>query len=810
MNTKQTLKKALPYLVAVALFLLAAYLYFAPQTEGKVLQMNDITQYEGMSRDIKEHIASTGEDPQWTGAAFGGMPAYLINIKYPAMILKDASQKVLNFIGQPASLLFLAMLSFWIMLLLWGVSPWIAIVPALAYGFSTYSILIIGAGHITKMLAFAYAPLMAGGVAYTLRGKRMLLGALLTALFASLEIAANHPQITYYFAIVVAALWINEAVAALRSKGIPKFLKSTALLLVAAVFALGSNFSYLYYTYLHSSDTIRGGSELSADSQSSGKGLDLGYATAWSYGIDETVTLLIPNFEGGASSGSFSSDGQVAQSLTPYNARQLAPQLPSYWGKQPYTAGPTYIGAAILFLAILGLFVLKGAQKWWLVVVSLLAILLAWGSNFMPLTELMFRTLPGYDKFRTVSMILVVVQWAVPLMAALWLSKAWNGEMQRKELMRGLKWSFVTVGGLTLFLALFGRMIFSFDAPIDQRMGLPADVLTAMRSERGAMLAADSWRSFAMVALSAGAVWLFATERIKRWALALLLGAIVTFDLVQVDTRYLSWDSFVRPQKSVIAPTAADTEILQDTSKGYRVANFADGVNLFSDATTSYFHRSVGGYHGAKLARYQDLIDYQLSRRNPEAYNMLNTKYFITTNRETGQTEAVLNPDANGAAWFVDNIVWADSAEAEMRALDTVSTRSTAVVARRFEKILEGKPLGEGKIELLDYTPNRLVYQYDSAEGGVAVFSEIYYPKGWSARVDGRESDFFAADYVLRAMPLPAGRHTVEFRFRAPNFELTEWITMAFSITILCGLALYVAAVLVRRRIAAKKLRQNE
>lgn len=803
MKDKKDILKWLPYVGAVLLFLLLSLLYFEPQMEGKALSMGDITQYEGMSRDIKQ-MQAEGEDPQWTGNAFSGMPAYMINIEYPSMVIKNWSTDLANAFGRPAVLIFLALVGFWAMLLLWGVSPWVAIVPAIAYGFSTYSILIIGAGHITKMFAFAYAPLLVGGVAYTLRGRRIILGGLLTALFATLQIAANHPQITYYFAFVIVALWVNELIRAIREKWLGRFAKATVVLAVAAVLAVGANLSSLYYTAQHQPDTTRGGSELATSGGGESGGLDIAYATAWSYGRTESLNMFIPNLMGGSSSGGFATDGQVASSLRPYGARSLATQLPAYWGDQPMTAGPTYVGAAALLLAVLALVLLRGREKWWLVVVSVFAWLLSLGSNLMWFTELMFEWLPAYDKFRAVSTALVVVQWSVPLLGALVLWRIWQERYDRRTLLVGVAKAAAILGGIALVFILFGRQMFSFEAAYDGQMGLPADVLAAMQVERASMLVADAVRSLVFVALTAGVIALFAWGKIKRCVMLALVGVLVGVDMIGVDVRYLSWDDFVRPAETTIQPTEANRQIMADGELGYRVANLA--VSTFNDATTSYFHRSVGGYHGAKLARYQDLIDHQLLRGNPEVYDMLNTKYFIVADKESGAPQAVLNEGANGAAWFVEDVVWASTPTEEMRALDGIDTRTEAVVETRYREMLEGVRLGDGSVELIKYKPNHLSYRCNSAEGGLCVFSEVFYNKGWKAYVDGWEADYLRADYLLRAMVLPEGEHIVEWRYRAPKFDLVEGITLTFSLVILGGLVLYgvVEIIRCRRRKVAK------
>ena len=795
MKQLKNIKSWLPYAGAVLLFLALSLFYFAPQMEGKQLSMGDITQYEGMAHDIKQ-MQAEGEDPQWTGNAFGGMPAYMINIEYPSMLIKNWSSALAGFMGRPAVLIFLALVGFWAMLLMWGVNPLVAIVPAIAYGFSTYSILIIGAGHITKMFAFAYAPLLVGGVAYTLRGGRLVLGGLLTALFAALQIGANHPQITYYFAFVILAMWINSLVLAIREKRVPHFVKATLVLVGAAVVAVGANLSSLYYTAEHQPDTTRGGSALATGGGDGSEGLDIAYATAWSYGRTESLNMFIPNLMGGSSAGGFEPNGLVADALRPYGARSLATSLPAYWGDQPGTAGPTYLGAAALFLAVLSMFLLKGREKWWLLGVSVFAILLAWGSNFMWFTELMFKILPAYDKFRAVSTALVVVQWSVPMLAALVLWRIVKGEFGKEELFKGLAWAAGITGGVALVVWMLGGQMFSFSAPMDSRLGLPADIVLAMEQERALMLRDDALRSLIMVLLAAGSVALFAWSKIKRTTLLVLLGALVTVDMVGVDSRYLFWDDFVEPAKTEIVPTEANLQIMEDGELGYRVANFA--VSTFNDATTSYFHRSVGGYHGAKLSRYDDLIRYQLQRGNPEAYDMLNTKYFIV--EEEGKPVAMINEGANGPAWFVSEIAYATSAQEEMALLDEVDTEYTAIVSAEYADMLKGVTLSEGSISLVKYRPNNLVYRYNSAEGGLCVFSEVYYDKGWKAYIDGREADYLRVDWLLRGMVVPAGSHTIEWRFRAPMFDLVEGVTLCFSLIILGGLAAWAIVAVVKKR----------
>ena len=810
--SKTIIRRLAPAAAALVVFFVVSAAYFAPQFRGEVLPQHDVVQYEGMAKDISDMRAATGEDPQWTGGMFGGMPAFLINVAYPAQIVKRTVGQVVKLIDTPAAFLFFAMTAMWLMLLVFGVDPWVGIVPALAYGLSTYFLLIIGAGHITKMWALVYAPLMMGGAWMTLRGN-MWAGGALTALTASLEIGANHPQITYYFLLAMSAFWISEGIAAFREKHLGDFWKRTAVLAAAGILAAGSNFSPLWYTASHSKETMRGGSELASTSETSQDGLTLDYATAWSYGRTESLNLLIPDFMGRESATTFSPDGEVAAVLNEYGLRGAAQQLPAYWGSQPYTGGPTYLGAATIFLAALGIALARGRNKWWIVAVSVLMLLLAWGRNLMWFTELAFDLLPGYNKFRTVSMALVVVQWAVPLLGALALMRLWRGEIPRQRLLRALAWAAGVTGGLCLLLAVAGSAFFDFGRAestgmmteqfrqlfeannmqdylqrgMDAEMGIATG--NAMAAERASMMQADAWRSLLMILLAAGGVALFALRRINKYVLTALLAAVMLLDLVPVDLRFISHDNFISARQHQVTATAADKAIMADKEPGFRVFNLT--VSPFQDATTSYFHRSVGGYHGAKLARYQDLIDRYLSYRNDAVLDMLNTRYLIVPGKE-GQPEAQRRTTAFGAAWFVDSVIYAPSAQAEIDLLGKTDLRTTAVVSGQNPAKSASRPMPLGiyasaRIELTEYRPNYLKYEYTLPEEAVAVFSEIFYDQGWKAYVDGEESPYFRADYVLRAMTLPAGTHTVEWRFRAPGWTAVEGVTLAASLAILLG-----------------------
>ena len=814
-------KRAAGCAAAIVLFFLIAALYFAPQFSGQTLMQHDVQQYEGMSKDILDNRAATGEDAQWTGRMFGGMPAFLINVKYPAQAVKGTIGKIVKVVDTPASFLFFSMTAMWIAMLLFGLSPWVGLVAALAYGFSTYFMLIIGAGHITKMWALVYAPLMMAGVYCTLR-RNAWAGAALTALFTSLEIGANHPQITYYFVIAMAALWISEGIIALRSKRGRDFARRTALLVAAGVAAVGSNFPPLWYTWQHTKETTRGGSELVAEGAHGDEGLDLQYATAWSYGKTETLNTLVPDFMGGASSDTFAPDGPVAEALRPYGMEQAAQYMPRYWGDQPYTAGPTYLGAAVIFLALTALFLLPARQRWWIVAATLLTLFMAWGSNMMWLTELLMRYLPGYNKFRTVSMALVVAQWTLPLLAALGIGIAIERSEQTdlKRLTRAVIRSAAICAALLLILIAGGRSLFDFGMQHDgaslseqfrqmlleqggdeyvkqgvhESMGW--SVASAMADERAAVMRADAWRSLAFIILAAGAMLLYARRKVIRsgTALCIVLTLIVAADLVTVDTRYLSWKSFVPARTARILPTEADKLIMQDKDPAYRVLNTS--VSTFNDATTSYFHRSVGGYHGAKLSRYQDIIDRYLSKGDEGVLDMLNVRYVIGPSATAD--DVATRPTANGAAWTVRSVVRAASPEEEITLTGEVDTKHEAVMSDEF--LPENYNFSDGTVTLEEYRPNYLRYTTRSDGNALAVFSEIYTREGWRAYIDGEEVRPLRADYILRALELPAGSHTVEWRYRAPHWNAVEAVTLIFSIAVLAAFIITVIIVIRNER----------
>ena len=795
--------------IAIALFFLLAILYCSPQMSGQVLIQHDVQQYDGMTKDILDNREATGEDAQWTGGMFGGMPAFLINVKYPSQAVKGTIGKVVKIIDTPASFLFFAMTAMWVAMLLFGLSPWVGLVAALAYGFSTYFLLIIGAGHITKMWALVYAPLMMAGAYYTLR-RNMWVGGALTALFTSLEIGANHPQITYYFLITMAAMWLSEGIFAWREKSLKTFAKRTGILLAAGILGVGSNLSPLWQTMQHSKETIRGGSELvEKDAASGTDGLDLEYATAWSYGRAESLNMFVPDFMGGASTDTFAADGPVAESLREYGLEQMAQYMPRYRGAQPYTAGPTYLGAATIFLAIMALWLLPARQRWWIVGASVFTLLMSWGNNLMWLTELLFDYLPGYNKFRTLSMALVVMQWTVPLLAALGIARVVAEDADTARIKKALRWAAGICIGVLLVMIVGGRSLGdygmqeggqSLSAQLREmlsqqggeeyiRQGVHEQIAwaaaSAMADERVDAMQADAWRSLLFVVLAAVAVAGYAARKVIKSApvLCCVLAVVVAADLINVDTRYLNHDSFVDAYTAKITPTEADRLIMEDKDPAYRVLNLT--VSPFNDATTSYFHRSVGGYHGAKLSRYQDMIDRHLSYLHEGVLDMLNVRYIIDSPTADG---VFVRETANGAAWMVESVVRASSPQEEIELVGKIDTKREAVMTDEY--LPENFNFSAGEISLEEYRPNYLRYKATAQGNALVVFSEIFTKQGWTVKIDGEEARPLRADYILRAVELPAGEHTVEWSYRAPNWALVEGIALACSVVVLAAFLL--------------------
>lgn len=754
------------------------------------LQQSDNQQFQGMSKELNDYRDRTGEEALWTNSMFGGMPSYLISTVYKTNYIRYVDGFLQLGHSRPASFLFIMLLGSYILMLALGMNPWLGVIGSLALSLSSYYFIIIAVGHNSKMIAIAYLVPLIGSIILAYR-KKLWLGVALAGLFLGLELYAGHPQITYYGAFIIFFFILAEAIRSYREKIMKHFVKVSAALGIALVLGIGANFSHLYLVWDYGKDSIRGKSELTHNAENKTSGLDKDYALSWSYGIAETFDLFIPNLMGGSSTIGLKPDGETAKTLTAMGQpAEIATQIPSYWGPQPSTSGPVYIGAVVIFFFVLGLFLVGGVTRWWLVSVTVLSILLAWGSNFLAFSEFFLKYVPMYNKFRTVSMILVIAEITIPIVALLGLKKMVNGEAEKEQAMKGLKWALGIAGGVALFFVLMGGSLFSFISDNDRQM-LPQEALnmlaSAMSADRAALLSADAWRTLIFVALSAGLAWLFIAKKIKPVYFMLALGGLILVDMVPVNHRYLNKDNWVPEMQAQVpfAPSPADLQIMKDPGN-YRVLNLT--VSPFNDASTSYFHKSIGGYHGAKMRRYQELIDFHLSQNNMAAFNMLNTKYIIVPNQQTQAPEAQQNPGALGNAWFVNSVKLVPNADVEIEALKGFEPRRMAIVDKRFEKELSGfisNADTTARIELTKYEPNHLTYKSDNKSAQLAVFSEIYYSKGWNAYVNGKPASHLRANYVLRAMVVPAGENTIEFKFEPKMFKVGKTVDLFCSLSIL-------------------------
>jgi len=800
------INKIKPHLIVLLLFSAISFTYFSPILEGKMLDMPDIQHYIGMSKEVVDFREATGEEALWTNSMFSGMPAYQISAKYSNNLIRYVAKVISLGMPRPVSLLFLYLLGFYLLLLSLGVDYRISAIGAIAFSFSSYLFIIIQAGHMTKAHAIAYMPMVVAAVLYTYRGK-LLLGGLLTALAVSLQLYANHLQITYYLVLILLLIGLVQFIKDLKSNNIIEFAKRTGILFLAALLASGTSFTRLATTMEYGKDSTRGKSELTTNLDNKTTGLDKDYATAWSYGIAETFTLLIPNFYGGASQGELTTDSETYKELRKRtsNAKQLIKQLPLYWGNQPFTSGPTYAGSIVIFLFVLGLLFVKSEMRIWLVMATIMSIMLAWGKNFMGLTEFFLDYFPGYNKFRAVSMILVVAEFTLPLLGFIALSRFFDSNQDNINhstvtKYKALKLSFYIVGGITFIFALTPSLFFDFVGVQDanlQKNGWPVE---ALQSDREGLLQADAWRSFIFITLTFGVLWMYLRSKIESKYVILVIGILVISDMWTVNKRYLNDDNFERKRKVEVPyqATSADKQILRDRDPNFRVFN--QSVSTFNDASTSYFHKSIGGYHGAKLKRYQELIENHISKGNMSVLNMLNAKYFISPKGNVQK-----NHEALGNVWFVNNISIVENADDELLSLGDFFPSKTAIVDRRFRDQVFGKnnnidtsvslfedisDYSDSEISLIDYKPNYLSYRSISDYPGIAIFSEVYYNKGWNAYIDGELKPHFRANYILRGMRIPQGEHLIEFRFEPDVYKNGEQIALACSSILLLVLGL--------------------
>lgn len=836
------IKKILPDLIAILAFVLISFAYFFPaDIEGRILFQHDTAAGAGAGQEAKEYYEQIGERTRWTNSLFGGMPTYQISPSYDSTVPLQWTQKIYQlFLPTYVNLTFILMLGFYILLRAFGIPAWLAGLGGIMWAFSSYFFILISAGHIWKFITLAYIPPTIAGIVLAYRGK-LLAGGILTAFFIALQIMSNHVQMSYYFLFVILFIAGAYFEDAWRNKTLPRFFKASAVLLVAALIGVAANLSNLYHTYTYSKETMRGKSELvqtgDAAKQTS-SGLDRDYITNWSYGIGETWTLLVPNFKGGSSSAPLSQSETAMEKANPMYG-SLYNSFPQYFGSQPWTAGPVYVGAFVLFLFVLGCFIVKGPLKWALLGATFFSIVLAWGKNFMPLTDFFIDYVPMYNKFRAVSSILVIAEFTIPLLAIFALKRVLEEPGIWKANKKAFGISLALTAGVALLLTVAPGSLGSGFVPaqeaqmlqnaVDQQM-IPANelsgILANLSEMRGALVSADALRSFIIICIGCALLWLHSAGKLRRSLTVAGITVLCLVDMWSVNKRYLHDEQFVPRsiQTETFSKTKTDELILQDKSPDYRVLNFA--TDAFNENNTSYWHKNIGGYHAAKLRRYQELIERHISPEMQAAYqaiaaaggemdsvdaskfrvlNMLNTKYFILPAGQQGQTVPVLNPYANGNAWFVENVQYVNNANEEIDALKTILPTETAVVDVRFKDVLKGISEAHkdslSSIRLTSYEPNRLVYETENAGDGIAVFSEIYYPNGWQVTIDGKPAGLGRADYVLRALYIPAGKHTVEMRFDPKSLHVTEGIAYG-------ALALLIIGVVAVALIARKKAQE--
>ena len=811
---KLSWKKSLPHITAIILFLLLPIVYFSPVLENKQLNQHDSQTYIGMSKEIVDYNKKSDDLALWSNSMFGGMPAYLVGL--PIKTIISSVYNLTNLYNwRPISFIFLYFAGFYLALLLFGVSPWLALAGALGFGFSSYNFIIIAAGHASKAIAIGYMAPVIASFYFTLKKEKWIGGAIF-GIFLALEIYSGHPQISYYTLLILLIMGITELVFAFKNKEIPEIIKRIAIIVAFTLLAVASNTSRLWTTWEYGKYSMRGKSDLTNDKANKTSGLDRDYATSYSYGIGETLTLLIPDFNGGSSTVGFgenSETGKMLRSNNVPNASVVVKQLPGYWGGQPQTSGPVYFGSIICFIFILGLFILKGPIRIWVVIATLLSIALAWGHNFMPLTNLFLDYFPGYNKFRTVTMILVIAGFTFPLYAILTLQKIINREIDSKKLLKPLAWSIGLTAGIALIFAVLPGMAGSFTSPIDSQ--LPDWLQGSIISDRQSMLQSDALRSAIFILLGAGVIWALVEEKIKVSNGLLILGILIVVDMWGVDKRYLNDALFVSAQeaRNPIKATAADQAILQDKTSDYRVLNMA--VSTFNDATTSYFHQSIGGYHGAKMRRYQELIDFHIGNEMAligqrlekiktesgmdslflglNALNILNTKYLIYN----PQAVPIQNKHALGSVWLVDKYQFVDNADQEIAAIKIIDPAREVVIDKKYQAMLNGVILRsdpEANIVLKEKSLNKMTYHYQGNGNQLAVFSAIYYPKGWNVYIEGKIVPHFQADFLLRSMLLTKGNYDIVFKFEPVSFLVGSVISFWSSILLL----LFITALFVK------------
>lgn len=792
----QSIKTLLPHVIVLAVFIIASLVYFSPVIQGKQIFQSDIMQHNGMAKQQRDHRAQTGEETYWTNSAFGGMPTYQLGARYPHDYVKSLDS-ILRFLPRPADYLFLYFIGFYILLLVLKVDFKLAALGALAFGFSTYLVIILGVGHNAKAHAIAYMPLVLSGILLTFR-KQYIWGFLLTTIAMALEISTNHYQMTYYLLLLVIVLGIAYLIDAHRKKLLPHFFKSIGILLVAVILSIGLNATNLMATQEYVKESTRGKSELTINPDGSEKeitnGLDKEYITRYSYGILETFNLFIPRFMGG---GTYEDVGKESNTYklftdigaTPVQARNEVKQTPTYWGQQPIVEAPAYIGAVVIFLFVLALFLVQGRLKWWLVGGIILSLLLSFGKNLGFLTDLFIDYVPLYNKFRAVSSIQVILELCIPILAIFGLHRLFNDFEKNEEKLKALKYTLGITGGLALIFLLFKGSLFDFvglrDGQFRQMYGeIGPQYIEAVKADRKAIFNYDTIRTLILVLLSAGTIWAFLKNKLSETKVVLVFAGLIIFDLVGVDRRYVNNDDFVSAikVKQPYQANAADLQILKDTTHFKVLDESTDPLN---SGRASYFHNALGGYHGAKPRRVEDIMSFRNENNNMTILNMMNVKYVIRST-EDGPV-SLKNPDANGNAWFIQELKVVDSENEELLALDTLNAKFQAVTRNNeVRKNYEKDSLAT--ISLRSVTPNYLKYESSNENLGFAVFSENYYGDGWNAYIDGELKPHYRVNYLLRGMEIPQGDHTVEFKFEPQVVQTGS--SLALGCSILFGLLL--------------------
>ncbi len=787
---KPLFSKLFTHVLVVFVFIVASITYFSPVLQGKKIYQSDIVQYTGMSKEQTDFRNATNQEPYWTNSAFGGMPTYQLGAQYPHNYIKKLD-KTIRFLPRPADYLFLYFIGFYILLLVLKVDYKLAILGALAFGFSTYLIIILGVGHNAKAHAIGYFPMVLAGILLTFQ-KKYIWGFLLTAFAMALEINANHFQMTYYLLLLILVFGFVYLYDAFKTKTLPHFFTSVSILVVSVLLAITTNATNLLATQEYATWSTRGKSELTINvdgSQKEQSGLSKDYITEYSYGIVESLNLFIPRLFGGSNNENIGEKSKtyeflVNQGVSRSDAKNFTSGLPTYWGTQPIVAAPAYVGAVVLFLFVLALFLVKNRLKWWLVGGIIVSLLLSWGKNFSFLTDFMIANVPLYNKFRAVSSIQVILELCIPILATLGLVQFFAKTNLPKKKEKALLLTTGITAGVCVLLLLF-KGTFDFVGASDglYRQYYGNEVVEMIKLDRKALFNADVFRTLIYVLLAGGVLWLFAKNRLKRsWGIA-LIGILLVADLVSVNYRYVNTDDFVlaRRLKQTFIASEVDREILKDTAH-YRVFEPALGL---SGARTSYFHQAVGGYHAAKPRRFQELYDFYIAKNNFSVLHLLNVKYIIQQN-ETGENYVVENPYANGNAWFASTLKIVKNADDEIRALDSLDVKNEIVLNKNdVPKSILSKEFtldSTAVINLISYKPNHLVYKSSATKPQLAVFSEMYYPKGWNVYIDGEKTSHFRSNYVLRAMKIPSGNHKIEFIFEPEVIKTGSKIALASSI----------------------------